>query len=62
MSKLILNLIFNFGIQFLFIMLLGNVLKIETLKDDNSKYIIIGVATGYQLLIMIILTYTRILR
>jgi len=62
MSKLILNLIFNFGIQFLFIMLLGNVLKIETLKDDNNKYIIIGVATGYQLLIMIILTYTRILR
>ena len=62
MLKLILNLIFNFGIQILFIMLLANVLKIEKLNEDKNKYIIIGVAIGYQLLIMFIQAYTNILR
>jgi hypothetical protein len=62
MFKLVINLIFNFGIQFLFIMLLANVLNIEKLNENKSKYTIIGIASGYQLLIMFIQAYTNILR
>ncbi len=60
--KIILNLIFNFSIQIIFILLLNNIFKLKSLDDEKNKKIIYGVAIGYQFLLMIINAYTNIFR